>query len=260
MTGRFTDRVVVVSGAAGGIGRALVGRFAQEGAHVVATDRDEALLDAPAVRDHADRVRPVLADLTDPVAVASVLSAATAVTGRVDVLVNNAGHFGGSTLLDTTDTEWDWYLDVNLRTQFLMSRAFVGAMVGQEAVAGVRGRIVNTTSQLGITAPPAALGYTVAKAGVIALTRSIAVDYAGAGIVANAVAPGRIITGDHPGEADYLRDGTVDTATAYSLRRTPFPRLGAVTDVVGSVLFLAGDDCTFVSGAVLSVDGGWTAS
>jgi NAD(P)-dependent dehydrogenase (short-subunit alcohol dehydrogenase family) len=99
----------------------------------------------------------------------------------------------------------------------------------------------------------------VSKAGVAQLTRQLAVDYAREGIIINAVAPGRIITGTHEGEREYLESGTVDAATAYSLSRTPFPRLGRPEDVAGAALFLASDDCSFISGHNLMVDGGWMA-
>ncbi|MBN9010887.1 MAG: SDR family oxidoreductase, partial [Rhizobiales bacterium] len=133
-------------------------------------------------------------------------------------------------------------------------------MAGEEARAdGIRGRIVNMASQLGVTAPPGHLTYSVAKAGIAQMTRQLAVDYAREGILVNAIGPGRIITGYHPGEAEYVASGTIDAATAYSLARTPFPRLGRPDDVAGAALFLASDDCTFVSGHLLMVDGGWTA-
>jgi NAD(P)-dependent dehydrogenase (short-subunit alcohol dehydrogenase family) len=123
----------------------------------------------------------------------------------------------------------------------------------------VRGRIVNVASQLGVTAPPGAVTYAVAKAGVAHLTRQLAVDFAAEGVIVNAVGPGRILTGTHPGEREYLARGTVDEATAFSLKRTPFPRLGRPEDVAGAILFLASDDATFISGHLLMVDGGWTA-
>ena len=125
--------------------------------------------------------------------------------------------------------------------------------------ADIRGRVVNVSSQLGVTAPPGRLAYAVSKAGVAHLTRQLAVEYAGQGVLVNAVAPGRIITGTHPGERAYLEHGTVDAATEFSLSRTPFPRLGRPADVAGAALFLASDDCSFVSGHNLMVDGGWTA-
>ncbi len=257
---RLVGRTAVVTGAAAGLGAAITARLLAEGAHVVACDIRDDIVSRVEERHGADAaVTALRCDITSTDGAEAALEAAVAVHGRVDVLVNNAGRFGGSTLLDTTDEEWDFHLALNLTSQFVMCRTFVGAMVDQDEVGGVRGRIVNMASQLGITAPPAALGYAVAKAGVIQLTRQLAVDYARRGIVVNAIAPGRIITGDHPGERAYLDEGTVDAATEFSLSRTPFPRLGRPEDVAGAALYLASDDSTFVSGSVLSVDGGWTA-
>jgi NAD(P)-dependent dehydrogenase (short-subunit alcohol dehydrogenase family) len=115
------------------------------------------------------------------------------------------------------------------------------------------------SSQLAFTGPPGRCAYAVSKAGVAQLTRQLAVDYARDGIIINAVAPGRIITGTHAGEREYLETGAVDDAIAFSLSRTPFPRLGRPDDVAGAVLFLASDDCNFISGHNLLVDGGWMA-
>jgi NAD(P)-dependent dehydrogenase (short-subunit alcohol dehydrogenase family) len=132
-------------------------------------------------------------------------------------------------------------------------------MLAQPLVGGVRGRIVNVTSQHGMVGPPEYFAYAVSKAGVVQMTRQLAVDYARHGIIVNAVAPGRIITGTHPGEANYLQTGVPDDDIKYSLSRTPFPRLGSPEDVAGAALFLASDDCSFVSGHNLLVDGGWMA-
>ncbi len=264
---RLEGRTAVVTGAAAGLGRAIALRFAAEGAHVVACDIRQTVetsgQDKPstveAIRAQGGSATAVVADVAKRDDIDRIIAAALEPTGRVDVLVNNAGKFGGSSLLDTSDAEWDFYITLNLTATFLMCRAFVAAMLRQDETDGVRGRIVNMASQLGITAPPRAIGYAAAKAGVIQLTRQIAVDYAREGIVINAIAPGRIITGDHPGEAEYLARGEVDEATRFSLVRTPFPRLGNPDDVAGAALYLASDDSSFVSGSVLSVDGGWTA-
>jgi NAD(P)-dependent dehydrogenase (short-subunit alcohol dehydrogenase family) len=256
---RLQGRTAVVTGAAAGLGRAISLRFAAQGAHVVAVDIRAPDATAEEIRSAGGAVTALTADVTVVTETARILEAALAPTGRVDVLVNNAGKFGGTSLLEVDDAQWDYYLTLNLSSVFRMCRTFVAAMLKQDEVDGVRGRIINMGSQLGITAPPGALAYAATKAGVIHMTRQIAVDYGPQGIVANSIAPGRIITGDHPGERDYLERGTIDAATEFSLKRTPFSRLGRPDDIAGAALYLASSDSSFVSGAVISVDGGWTA-
>ena len=263
---RLAGRTAIVTGGAAGIGRAIAQRFAREGAHVVVADIAD---DESPAREGGDtvgvieaaggRASFVRADVTRIEDVEALFAAAAAISGRIDAVVSNAGVFRGAPILDTPPEAWDADMDLNLRSHYMVNRRAIAAMVGQDDNGGVRGRIINMTSQLGVTAPPDHLTYAVAKAGVAQLTRQLAVDYARQGILVNAVGPGRIITGHHPGEAEYLRDGTVDAATAYSLARTPFPRLGRPEDVAGVALFLASDDCTIVSGHLLMVDGGWTA-
>lgn len=264
---RLAGRVAVVTGASSGIGRATALRLAAEGAHVVAADlhpEPRAALPGQPPTDELIRAgggaaQFFAADVRQATEVDALISAASAVTGRLDVVVNNAGRFNLAPILDTTEEKWDEDMSLNVRSQFLMCKRAITQFLLQDPVDDVRGRIVNVASQLGVTAPPNAVTYAVAKAGVAHLTRQLAVDFAGDGIIVNAVGPGRILTGTHDGEREYLADGTIDEATAFSLKRTPFPRLGRPEDVAGAILFLASDDATFISGHVLMVDGGWTA-
>jgi NAD(P)-dependent dehydrogenase (short-subunit alcohol dehydrogenase family) len=169
-------------------------------------------------------------------------------------MVNNAAVFHARNILATTEDDWDSLMAVNLRGVFLCCKRALMQMTTQPPVHEVRGRIVNISSQHGMVGPPDFFSYGVSKGGVVQLTRQLAVDYARDGILVNAVAPGRILTGTHPGE-----DDPTGAALAYSRSRTPYPRLGRPADVAGAALFLASDDCTFVSGHNLLVDGGWMA-
>jgi glucose 1-dehydrogenase len=175
-------------------------------------------------------------------------------TGRLDVMVPNAILAGAhsKSLLETEEGDWDAIMGVGLRGVFLGCKRAVQQMLAQEPIGDARGRIVTITSQHGMIGPPGHLAYGVAKGGVVQLTRQIAVDYGRHGIIVNAVAPGKILTRpvDEPDS---------DAVLAYSRARTPFARLGRAEDVAAAALFLASDECTYMSGTNLLVDGGWMA-
>jgi NAD(P)-dependent dehydrogenase (short-subunit alcohol dehydrogenase family) len=255
---RLEGKAVIVTGGASGIGRAIALRFAREGTHVVIADV------TTTVREGGTPTHEVLAaehriaefKQTD---VSRESNAAAAVTyaverfGRLDVLVNDAAIGLGKPLLDTSLDEWNRVMAVNLTGVFLMCRAAVRQMCKQEPRDGVRGRIVNISSQHGMIAAPEDVAYGTSKSGVVYLTRQIAVDYAKHGIICNAVAPGKILTGK-TGRA--IEPRWLD----YSRARTPLPRLGMPEDVATAALFLASDEATFITGENLMVDGGWMAS
>jgi glucose 1-dehydrogenase len=175
-------------------------------------------------------------------------------TGSLDVLVNNAVLAGphSKPLLDTEPADWDAMMGVNLRGPYLLCRAAVAQMLRQPVAGDARGRIVNITSQHGMVGCPGHFAYSVGKGGLIQLTRQIAVDYGPQGILCNAVAPGKIVTGT-PGDLSAEEAGL-----AYVRSRTPFARLGRSEDVAAAVAFLAGE-ASYVSGINLLVDGGWMA-
>lgn len=174
---------------------------------------------------------------------------------RLDVLVNNAVLAGphSKPLIDTSEGDWDAMMAVNLRGPFLLCRAALRQMLTQQPEQQVRGRIVNITSQHGMVGVPGHFAYAVGKGGLVQMTRQIAVEHGRDGILCNAVAPGKIVTGA-PG------DMAADPASAAYVRsRTPFGRLGEPEDVAGAVSFLASDQASYVSGINLMVDGGWMA-
>ncbi|CAH0125477.1 Glucose 1-dehydrogenase 4 [Arthrobacter sp. Bi83] len=259
---RLSGRTAIVTGAASGIGRAIALRFAREGASVVVSDireepiwsGEEAVPTVTAIQQEGGTAVYQQTDVSKAQDIDALIARTVDEFGRLDILVNNAGVVFSSSVLDTSEEDWDKVMDVNLRGQFLSCKRAIQQMIAQDPIGEVRGRIVNIASQQGFIGPPNFFAYAVSKGGMIQMTRQLAVDYAQHGILINGVAPGRIITGTHPGEIDMS-----DPVLAYSRSRTPYPRLGRPEDVAGAVLFLSSDDCTFVSGHNLPVDGGWLA-
>lgn len=259
---QLEGRTAIVTGGASGIGRAIAVGFGAEGANVVVADVDEkerAFRREPAsstvdvIAEAGGVASYVHVDVSNWESVDSMVRAAKARFGRVDVLVNSAAVFDAKNILQTTAEDWDAVLAVNLKGPFFCCKRVIEEMLTQDPIKSVRGRIINISSQHGMVGPPEFLSYAVSKGGVIQLTRQLAVDFGARGILINSLAPGRIITGTHPGEEDG------DPSIAYARSRTPFSRLGVPEDLVGPAVFLASDGCSFVSGHNLLVDGGWMA-
>jgi NAD(P)-dependent dehydrogenase (short-subunit alcohol dehydrogenase family) len=244
-------RVVLLTGGSAGIGLACVRRMLSEGAqiHIVdlhtTADRDvvDAMADGRAISTEAD-----LGDQSTP---AKAVQRTLAKWGRLDVLINNAAyttHRGGA-LLETTDEEWQRQMDVTLRGSFGMCRAVVPQMLEQG-----RGSIVNVAS-IGALRPFAnTLAYCTAKAAILQLTRSIAIDYGRSGIRCNAVCPGAI---DTPAFST-IRSQPFELADREA--RTALGRIGSPEEVAAAVYFLASDEAAYITGTTLTVDGGWDAS
>jgi glucose 1-dehydrogenase len=253
-------RSAIVTGSSSGIGRAIAKRLAADGFLVLLADvrrhpltggepTDELITGAGGACEYTE------ADVSSREDCDRLVALAVERTGSLDVLVNNAALAGphSKPLLETTDGDFDAIIAVNLRGPFMLCRAAVRQMLTQPPRAGARGRIVNITSQHGMVGAPGHSAYAVSKGGLVQLTRQVAVEYGRDGIVCNAVAPGKIVTGT-PG------DLSLDAGSAAYVRaRTPFGRLGEPTDVAAAVAFLASDDAGYISGVNLMVDGGWMA-
>jgi glucose 1-dehydrogenase len=255
----MTDRSAIVTGSSSGIGRAISIRLAADGFDVLLADirRDPITCGEPTedvIRGQGGRATHVEADVSSQADCERLVAAAVERTGALDLVVNNAVLAGAhsKSLLETEPADWDAMMAVNLRGPYLLCRAAVRQMLGQPLVGDARGRIVNITSQHGMVGCPGHFTYSVGKGGLVQMTRQIAVDYGPHGILCNAVAPGKIVTGT-PGDLSAEEAGLV-----YVQSRTPFGRLGRSEDVAAAVAFLA-SQAGYVSGINLMVDGGWMA-
>lgn len=251
MRAELDGRVCVVTGAGRGIGAAIAERFAEHGARVAIAERDPASGSATQERLAARGVdaRFYELDVADEAAVVAVADRVVADFGRVDVLVNNAGisRLGASMTFPVGDFRAS--LDVMVTGVFLCSREF-----GKALREGGGGTIVNISSINGLVAFPMRLAYSAAKAAVVSMTQVLASEWAPYGIRVNAVAPGNTRT---EMVQDAVDQGLIDV-DAY-LDRTPLRRLGAPEEIAETVLFLASDRSSFITGQVIAPDGGWTA-
>ena len=240
--GRLEGRGAIVTGAARGIGKAIAGRLAREGANVAGLDIDEAELRATTaeIDGHA-----VIANLRDPEAVDAAVQHAVEALGGLSIVVNNAGVARDAVVSELTLEDWDTVLELDLRSYFLMTKAALPALK-ETARAG---RIINISSRAYLGNPGQA-NYSAAKAGVIGLTRALALELGRDQITVNAIAPGMIDTAfvrSHP-KADAIIERAV--------KSTPLRRLGLPEDIAGAAAFLASDDAGYVTGDVLHVTGG----
>jgi len=247
---RLKDKIAIVTGAAHGIGRAIADLFAEEGAWVLIADLDEEVGDAAAagLRQRGLRAAFRRVDVSDEAQVAAAVRlAAENGGGRIDVLCNNASYLGRwHDVVSAPREEWDKCLQSGLMGTAHFTREVVPLMLPRRS-----GSIVNIASIQGIVGARTSAAYTSMKHAVIGLTRSAAYDYAPHNIRVNAICPGPIDTriAAKPGDELYQRQ----------ISKTPMGRVGQPREVAYAALFLASDEASYITGAVLPVDGGWTA-
>jgi len=239
------DRIAVVTGASRGIGRSIALALAAKGATIVAVDMDQATTEAVVAELQAGGAKAlaVVGKVTVPADVERMIDAATEAFGRVDILVNNAGITRDGLLMRMKDEDWDAVLNVNLKGAFLCTRAAFKVMSKQRY-----GRIINIASIVGQMGNAGQANYCASKAGLIGLTKSNARELAKRSITVNAVAPGFIATA----MTDALSEKVRDELTA----QIPLERLGSAEDIANAVVFLAGEQSGYITGHVLSVNGG----
>jgi len=261
-TGRLGGKVAIVTGAGcvgpgWGNGRAVAVRFAEEGAKIYGVDRDRDAMQETVERVHAvgGEITAVACDVTDGDAVARMVEGCVTTYGRVDILVNNVGGSaaGGPVALD--EDRWDAQIALNLKSVYLTCKHVLPVMVAQGA-----GAIVNTSSTSGIRWTGAAqVAYAAAKAGVIQLSRVVAIEYAARGIRVNTVVPGQLHTPMVEARlAGQRSGGDVEALVQQRLARIPLGFAGDGRDTANAALYLASDEARFVTGTEVVVDGGMT--
>lgn len=241
----LSDKIAIVTGAGSGIGRAIAIHLAECGCDVALCGRrlEPVRETAAAVVAAGRRAYAASADVTDGESVAAFTAAVQKEFGKIDILVNNAGVTRDNLLIRMSEEEWDSVLATNLKGAFLFSKAVARPMMKQRS-----GVIVNISSVVGLIGNPGQCNYAASKAGLIALTQSMAKELASRNIRVNAVAPGFIVS--------QMTDALPEDLRKAMLAQIPAGRFGDVSDIAKAVAFLAGEDASYVTGQTLSVNGG----
>ncbi|HJX23242.1 MAG TPA: glucose 1-dehydrogenase [Candidatus Bathyarchaeia archaeon] len=250
---RLDGKVALVTGGGKGIGRAIALLFAGEGAKVVVVNRKGGGgATVETIRNAGGDAILVEADVSRSTEVEGAVRATVEHYGKIDVLVNNAGIFIGGQVTEFSEESWDEIIDINLKGVFLCSKYAAAEMLKSGG-----GVIINISSALGLVGAEGEAAYCACKGGVISFTRAMALDYAKRNIRVNCICPGTILT---PLLDQFLvKSENYETALAIEGEKAPMGRVGKPEEVAYMALYLASDESSYVTGSIMTVDGGWTA-
>jgi NAD(P)-dependent dehydrogenase (short-subunit alcohol dehydrogenase family) len=241
------NKIAIITGAGGGIGGAIADCFAHEGAKVVIAD-----IDSQTATDRAARISAqgatalaVTADVTDKKSVQQMVQMTLERWGRIDILINVAGGAQIKNVIDVEESDWDYVIDMNLKSVFLCSQAVLPAMLKQRY-----GKIVSTSSIYGFTGNATRASYAAAKAGVAVFTKSLALEVVRDGINVNAIAPGRVAT-------DRVRGHYTEAEWAERIAAIPMRRAAEPEEIAPTALFLVKDENSYITGQTIHVNGAW---
>ncbi|QHW35529.1 SDR family oxidoreductase (plasmid) [Paenibacillus rhizovicinus] len=253
--GRLAGKSVIITGAASGIGLGTAELFMEEGAKLVLVDLQPEMLEQAVTRLHdaSGECVSVCGDVSEPYTITRAVQRAIETYGKIDVVFNNAGIMPTGPVTEYPDESWDRVMAVNLKSMFMMCKMVIPEMLKQGG-----GSIVNMSSVMAGLTEPGYTAYTASKAGIIGLTKEIAVSYSEQGIRCNAICPGWVDTEMNRKVAEDM--GGMDKLQPLIKRQQPLGRMATVREVGYAVLFLASDESTAVSGSCLYVDGASSAS
>lgn len=251
---RLAGKVAIITGAGAGIGRATALFFAKEGAEVVVADCDpeKGAKSVRLIKENGGVAIFVQVDVSKAANVKNMVKTTVETYGKLDILINNAGIYAQANVVEVAEEEWDRILDVNLKGVFLCSKYSI-----PEMIKGGGGSIVNIGSEAGIVGIKNQAAYNVSKSGVIALTKSMAIDFAAHNIRVNCVCPGTTETPLVEAALERAPDPAAARRAVEEVR--PANRLGRPEEIAAGILYLASDESPYATGSILSIDGGYTA-